>query len=66
MASTCTYIHVYVQTHVSMYDPYIYIPTLTHTSETGGGKGKKGGKKESGKQSGRERQRNRKTGVRGK
>lgn len=42
MASTCTYIHVYVQTHVSMYDPHIYIPTLTHTSETGGAKKREG------------------------
>lgn len=66
MASTCTYIHVYLQTHVSMYDPYINIPTLTHTSETGGVKGKKGGKKEGGKQSGRERQKDRKTEIRGK
>lgn len=49
-----------------MYDPYIYTPTLTHMSETGGVKGKKGGKKEGGKQSGRERQRDRKTGIRGK
>lgn len=66
MASTCTYIHVYVQTHVSMYDPHIYIPTLTHTSETGGGKGKKGEKRGREAERERERQRDRKTGFRGK